>query len=378
MSQKVRERMIKSPLPQEGIASFIRKTYEILEEGKYNDIISWSDDGNFLVIKDAEEFSQKVLPVHFKHGNFTSFVRQLNMYNFHKKRSMTTEHIYYHELFKRGKVELLRHIKRKNSEPSRIPDPVGPMIGRDMPMNECIPFGDMQIIRENSLLKQINQDAVGRINSLETKIKELTYKNEMLLKKISEKQQNEVMLKNIFSKYFEGKKPSTTANSQTPTSPALDQIAQQKPASLESYVSNPDQHKHPQNHKSSNSPNNSDTTVSSESSSNVDSFLNLEYNQGQLPHDYMISRPGANHLTHESTTSYAYPNSLHENNFLVKRKLNMNENITMGDTYSMMTDQAASKMPCFGISEDAEEQKLNLMDFNPFFTPNEQDERHHQ
>ena len=78
MSQKTKEKILsKSSLPSEGIASFIRKTYEILEDSKYYDIISWSEDGNFLVIKDVEEFCQKVLPVHFKHSNFTSFVRQV-------------------------------------------------------------------------------------------------------------------------------------------------------------------------------------------------------------------------------------------------------------------------------------------------------------
>lgn len=123
MAQKFKEKYVsKCILPQEGIASFIRKTYELLEEGKFSNIVSWSDDGNFLIIKDAEDFSQKILPVYFKHSNFTSFVRQLNMYNFHKKRSNSNEHIYFHELFKKGKPDLLCHIKRKNTDPSRGPE----------------------------------------------------------------------------------------------------------------------------------------------------------------------------------------------------------------------------------------------------------------
>lgn len=82
MAQKFKEKYVsKCILPQEGIASFIRKTYELLEEGKFSNIVSWSDDGNFLIIKDAEDFSQKILPVYFKHSNFTSFVRQVRHLN---------------------------------------------------------------------------------------------------------------------------------------------------------------------------------------------------------------------------------------------------------------------------------------------------------
>jgi ATP-dependent helicase/DNAse subunit B len=56
--------------------------------------VSWSQDGNALVIKKVAGFTDKVLPVFFKHHNLSSFIRQvrgllkqLNMYNFSKVRS---------------------------------------------------------------------------------------------------------------------------------------------------------------------------------------------------------------------------------------------------------------------------------------------------
>lgn len=67
---------------------FVRKLFNILESEKYTDIISWTKDGKNFVVLDTNSFTTKILPNHFKHSNFASFVRQLNKYDFHKvKRS---------------------------------------------------------------------------------------------------------------------------------------------------------------------------------------------------------------------------------------------------------------------------------------------------
>ena len=44
-----------------------------------------------------------------------SFVRQLNMYDFHKKKRSTKEIVFYHESFVRDQPELLPAIKRKTN-----------------------------------------------------------------------------------------------------------------------------------------------------------------------------------------------------------------------------------------------------------------------
>ena len=54
-----------------------------LEDGKNTELIRWSDDGNSFIVLDEDEFAKKLIPELFKHNNYASFVRQLNMYGFH-------------------------------------------------------------------------------------------------------------------------------------------------------------------------------------------------------------------------------------------------------------------------------------------------------
>jgi hypothetical protein len=63
------------------------KLYRILEEGTFKAIVSWAPKGDRFIIHDAAEFTKAVLPKLFRHSNFSSFVRQLNKYDFHKVRS---------------------------------------------------------------------------------------------------------------------------------------------------------------------------------------------------------------------------------------------------------------------------------------------------
>ncbi|GAA5886272.1 hypothetical protein JCM6882_001587 [Rhodosporidiobolus microsporus] len=49
-----------------------------------DDLIYWSDDGDSFFITSADRVAKELLPRFFKHSNFGSFVRQLNMYGFHK------------------------------------------------------------------------------------------------------------------------------------------------------------------------------------------------------------------------------------------------------------------------------------------------------
>ncbi|KAF3763625.1 response regulator, partial [Cryphonectria parasitica EP155] len=67
-------------------SDFVRKLYKMLEDPQYASIVRWGDGGDSFVVLENNQFTNDILPKHFKHSNFASFVRQLNKYDFHKVR----------------------------------------------------------------------------------------------------------------------------------------------------------------------------------------------------------------------------------------------------------------------------------------------------
>lgn len=67
------------------------------------------------MIKDVMDFAERVLPVYFKHSNYASFVRQLNMYGFHKSAASDLLNAFSHPFFCRDAPELLCRICRKKT-----------------------------------------------------------------------------------------------------------------------------------------------------------------------------------------------------------------------------------------------------------------------
>ncbi|KAF9673796.1 hypothetical protein SADUNF_Sadunf10G0061100 [Salix dunnii] len=59
--------MVKSS--ESGVAPFLKKCYEMVDDESTNSIISWSQTNDSFVIRDMTEFSVHLLPKYFKHSN---------------------------------------------------------------------------------------------------------------------------------------------------------------------------------------------------------------------------------------------------------------------------------------------------------------------
>ena len=95
---------------------FLLKLYEILSNDEYSKIIRWSQNGVYIIISNIDALSKKILPIYFNHQNYSSFVRQLNMYNFHKIRTEQNDQEQYfinESLNKFKTFDEIKNFKRK-------------------------------------------------------------------------------------------------------------------------------------------------------------------------------------------------------------------------------------------------------------------------
>lgn len=139
-------------IAEDGVAPFIFKLYELVTDTSSQQLISWSEEHHKLafVVWDPAEFASHILPKFFKHSNFCSyhgvtlsfvitvrFVRQLNIYGFHKIESRDG-YTFMHDCFRLintsqlltrlikircGSPHLLKYIQRRKPVKKEIPPP---------------------------------------------------------------------------------------------------------------------------------------------------------------------------------------------------------------------------------------------------------------
>eukprot|EP01137_Pigoraptor_chileana_P010458 Opistho-2@60130 len=106
---------------REEIAAFVNKLANMVNDPSCDNLISWTPTGTSFCVYKPPQFAKDVLPKFFKHNNFSSFVRQLNMYGFHKvvgveQGSLNSDDDTWEFInpnFVRDHPELMREVKRK-------------------------------------------------------------------------------------------------------------------------------------------------------------------------------------------------------------------------------------------------------------------------
>jgi hypothetical protein len=62
---------------EEKTSPFVTALYNMTMDPKNKNVITFSEDGMSIEIKDVSTFCSKILPLYFRHNNLSSFVRQV-------------------------------------------------------------------------------------------------------------------------------------------------------------------------------------------------------------------------------------------------------------------------------------------------------------
>ncbi|XP_066507672.1 heat shock factor protein 1 [Hoplias malabaricus] len=148
------------------VPAFLTKLWTLVDDRSTNQLVRWSSGGSSFLIVDQLHFSKDVLPLYYKHSNITSFIRQLNMYGFHKVAPVSGGLLkeegqdcveFQHEFFTKDQPHLLTLIKRKVSV-SRGVDDAGQVsqvlveISHVRGLQDSVDFKLMALCRDNESL----------------------------------------------------------------------------------------------------------------------------------------------------------------------------------------------------------------------------------
>jgi len=94
---------------------FPLKLHEMLETAEregFTGVVSWQPHGRAFLVHNPRVFVDVIMPKYFRQTKFTSFQRQLNLYEFRRLTVRPDTGAYYHELFVRGKKFLCHKMRR--------------------------------------------------------------------------------------------------------------------------------------------------------------------------------------------------------------------------------------------------------------------------
>ncbi|CAL1675925.1 unnamed protein product [Lasius platythorax] len=177
-----------------GVPAFLAKLWKLVEDPETDNLICWSPTGRSFFIKNQAKFARELLPHYYKHNNMASFVRQLNMYGFHKKVSVELgglkcdkdEMEFAHQFFYKGHPYLVEHIKRK----------IASSKSQDAAHSPMKPEIMTKVLAEVRSMR-------GRQESLDSKLGAMKHENEALWREIAMLRQKHLKQQQIVNKLIQ-------------------------------------------------------------------------------------------------------------------------------------------------------------------------------
>ncbi|KAL9702064.1 hypothetical protein quinque_005582 [Culex quinquefasciatus] len=185
-----------------GVPAFLAKLWRLVEDPETNDLISWSTDGRSFIIQNQAQFAKELLPLNYKHNNMASFIRQLNMYGFHKITSIDNgglrfdkdEMEFTHPCFQKDHPYLLEHIKRKiaNSKQQQ----------QQQQQQQQDDKSSTKVEAVNRVLSEM-KNMRGRQDSLDSRFSTMKQENEALWREIAILRQKHMKQQQIVNKLIQ-------------------------------------------------------------------------------------------------------------------------------------------------------------------------------
>ena len=179
-------------------SSFLLKLRTILNEPGNEEYIKWSEDGKFFILycKNINTFADNILPQYFKHRNFNSFHRQLNLYNFRTIPNDNQDEIHFiHAKFKKGITDdEIKNIKPIKKKPIKRTKSLKKIKKKNKKLNSF-----QEKVEENVFENIDNLDEDTKIQKIKENIQKLNNPHKMIFNFLIEKLKNQYYLFNELS-----------------------------------------------------------------------------------------------------------------------------------------------------------------------------------
>lgn len=117
----------------------LQRMLDKLEADQNVDIISWLSHGRAFIVHDSDAFVEKLMPIYFNQTKYSSFQRQLHMYNFQRITAGRDKGAYHNPNLQRGRPQLCSKMYRTRVNGKGCRKPGNPSSEPNLHFMESLP-----------------------------------------------------------------------------------------------------------------------------------------------------------------------------------------------------------------------------------------------